>query len=869
MSLKNTANEAVDEEFADKLKPDTKLMLGQYTIEGFLAAGGFGITYLAKDSLGRRVVIKECFPGSFCRRQNHSVMPRSRAHQNELKSIVRLFSQEAMALAKMNHPNIVGVHQVFEENNTAYMALDYVHGRDLLEILEENPETLKPDLVEGYLVKILDAVKHIHILDMLHRDIAPDNIIINEAGEPILIDFGAARESSNERVTRMLSAMRVVKDGYSPQEFYIAGSEQGPSCDLYSLAASFYHIATGELPPDSQARLSACAAGDEDPYVSLGEKTDAYSKRFVTALDKAMSVLPRDRMQSADEWLAHLGGEVEAAPAAAAAKPAKAAAATGEKKSFMPILLGTTAIAAAAGAGFFYFSNTGTEAPSATLDGGNVVATAPATPAPTVTPEPAPATPAPATETATVTPEPAPAAPEATAEAAAPVFPLPTAPAEPEPETAAIPEPAQPETAVEPEIAALPTPVEPEAPAVVTPEPEAPIDVAALPTPVVPDLPQIRPAPRPVIEAAPEPVLPDLPEVENVTVEIAGLTPPAVEEASIIAPARLEALDPTGLPAGIDSVQVATSALQDVQPVIDTTAPEAPAPEPEPVVVAEPEPAPVVEPEPAPEPVVVAEAEPAPQPEAAAPASDDNSSLAFFMAMGQNNQPDIVSAARPSTAAAAPAPAAPAAAPAPAATPAAAPATGQAVSAEEAGIVTRYVPILPFTLSSWQPGMAAFVGDNGPAWLTQSARIVTINGQRVDTNDQIVAELEKAAAASNTALVDVTFGIEPQLNAAIEEHTLALETEQHTLLLNGLRLAAREANGTWITEIVDAPAGSNFRAGDALVSYVATWEDLNGPDSLTTILERELAKGTSTFSFAVSRDGEIWVEAFNLTSLAN
>ena len=133
----------------------------------------------------------------------------------------------------------------------------------------------------------------------MHRDVSPDNIIINEQGEPILIDFGAARESTNERVTRMLSALRVVKDGYSPQEFYIAGSDQSPSCDLYSLAASFYHIITREIPPDSQLRLSASAAGDDDPYVSLGEKTNAYSKKFVTGLDKAMSSLPRDRMQSA------------------------------------------------------------------------------------------------------------------------------------------------------------------------------------------------------------------------------------------------------------------------------------------------------------------------------------------------------------------------------------------------------------------------------------------------------------------------------------------------------------------------------------------------------------------------------------------
>ena len=122
--------------FVDELKPGTKLMHGQYVIESFLNAGGFGITYLARDSLDRKVVIKECFPGAFCRRSRAVVQARSRAHQNELKSIVRLFVQEARSLAKLDHPNIVGVHQVFEDNDTAYMALDFVSGRDMLDIIE-------------------------------------------------------------------------------------------------------------------------------------------------------------------------------------------------------------------------------------------------------------------------------------------------------------------------------------------------------------------------------------------------------------------------------------------------------------------------------------------------------------------------------------------------------------------------------------------------------------------------------------------------------------------------------------------------------------------------------------------------------------
>ena len=206
--------------FVDELKPGTKLMHGQYTIENFLNAGGFGITYLAKDSLDRKIVIKECFPGAFCRRSRYVVQARSRAHQNELKSIVRLFVQEARSLAKLDHPNIVGVHQVFEDNDTAYMALDFVEGRDLLDTIEDPNHTLTPPQIKKILKEVLGAVGFIHDQVILHRDISPDNILINQDLHPVLIDFGAAREEATKQ-SRVLSALRVVKDGYSPQEFYM------------------------------------------------------------------------------------------------------------------------------------------------------------------------------------------------------------------------------------------------------------------------------------------------------------------------------------------------------------------------------------------------------------------------------------------------------------------------------------------------------------------------------------------------------------------------------------------------------------------------------------------------------------------------
>lgn len=291
------------EEFVDELKPGTELFHGQFKIDRFINSGGFGITYLARDSLDRPVVIKECFPGSFCRRSESIVRARSRAHQNEYKSIVRLFVQEAKSLSKLIHPNIVGVHQVFEDNDTAYMAIDFVDGRDLLAIIEDKDASLTPELVTSYLVKLLGAVDFIHTSGVLHRDISPDNILINEENEPILIDFGAAREEAS-KTSRALSALRVVKDGYSPQEFYISGSLQSDSSDLYALAASFYHAITGFAPPNSQARLAALADDSAvDPYVPLAGQHEGYSEKFLEAIDTAMNVLPRDRIKSAREWL--------------------------------------------------------------------------------------------------------------------------------------------------------------------------------------------------------------------------------------------------------------------------------------------------------------------------------------------------------------------------------------------------------------------------------------------------------------------------------------------------------------------------------------------------------------------------------------
>ncbi|HMS93622.1 MAG TPA: protein kinase [Tabrizicola sp.] len=299
------------EDIVDELPPGTKLLRGQYTIVRYLNSGGFGITYLAKDSLDRNVVIKECFPSSFCRRSKTVVAARSRAHTAELRSVVQLFVREARNLAKIVHPNIVAVHQVFEDNFTAYMAIDFIDGLDLQEVIEG--QGTKPTASEIVVIteKLLAAVGFIHAHDMLHRDISPDNVLIDKSGEPILIDFGAARDEASQK-NRAMSALRVVKDGYSPQEFYIAGSDQGPWSDLYALGATLYHLITGEAPTNGQARLAALAEGRPDPYLALDGRVAGYPPGFLAAIDKAMSTLPGQRVQSANEWLAMFAGSAPA-----------------------------------------------------------------------------------------------------------------------------------------------------------------------------------------------------------------------------------------------------------------------------------------------------------------------------------------------------------------------------------------------------------------------------------------------------------------------------------------------------------------------------------------------------------------------------
>ncbi|KUP94024.1 serine/threonine protein kinase [Tritonibacter horizontis] len=302
------------------LSGGARLLQGQYQIEQPLIAGGFGITYLARDSLDRRVVIKECFPAEVCERDGTQVRPRGPAQLRIYKTVLRNFLREAHLLARAVHPNIVPVHQVFRENGTGYIAMDFVDGLDLLALQETQGHRLTAEMRQACLTQALGALAALHDQGILHRDISPDNLIWTRDNRLMLIDFGAACTVCPEEQAASEGAM-AVKDGYSPHELYERGAIARPSSDLYALGATMVFLLTGEAPAAGPDRLAAVARGDMDPLMHLlpDNRPDAALWHSVA---KALSVLPGARYQSAADWLADLRatGTVASAPPAPVAE---------------------------------------------------------------------------------------------------------------------------------------------------------------------------------------------------------------------------------------------------------------------------------------------------------------------------------------------------------------------------------------------------------------------------------------------------------------------------------------------------------------------------------------------------------------------
>ena len=279
--------------------PDGTELAGDYKIVRVLGAGGFGVTYLADEpELTRKVSIKEYFPSDFAlRTESLEATPRSEGCTSDYNWGLDRFVEEAQTLAKFDHHNIVKVHRIFRANNTAYMVLRFEEGKNFKSWLKDLGRAPRQKELDQIVAPLLDALEVIHKADFLHRDIAPDNIIIRNTGDPVLIDFGAARSDiAAHSKTKTVSAL--VKPGYSPYEQYAETSrQQGPWTDIYAFAATLYHAVTGKRPPDSPSRML------KDEMVPVREAAlGGYRASFLDAIQQALTLVVDGRPRSVAAW---------------------------------------------------------------------------------------------------------------------------------------------------------------------------------------------------------------------------------------------------------------------------------------------------------------------------------------------------------------------------------------------------------------------------------------------------------------------------------------------------------------------------------------------------------------------------------------
>ena len=234
------------------LPPGTRLNSGRYAVGKVLGQGGFGITYLGSDSRARRpLAIKEFFPfGSI--RSGTDVQPSSGMGTAEFAETRMKFLDEARVLAQFHHPGIVDVYGGFQENNTVYMVMEFLRGRSLGDLIAERGALPQREAV-GYIERAGQALAVVHEANILHRDIKPDNVMLTDDGRVVLIDFGTARVFAAGMTSRMTT---MVTPGYAPLEQYGHQVRFGPFTDVYALAATLYHLLTGQMPAPATDRAS-------------------------------------------------------------------------------------------------------------------------------------------------------------------------------------------------------------------------------------------------------------------------------------------------------------------------------------------------------------------------------------------------------------------------------------------------------------------------------------------------------------------------------------------------------------------------------------------------------------------------------------
>ena len=266
-------------------------MLQDYIITKVLSTGGFSFVYLAQDMNKNTVAIKEYMPtGLALREEGATVLLGTDDDAATFKHGLKCFFEEGLALAKIDHKNIVRVTNFFRENNTVYMVMQYERGKSLQDYILSQPEPVNEKFVRRVFSELLNGLREVHAQKLLHLDIKPANIYIRLDGSPVLLDFGSARQTLTQVQSKLSPSYT---PGFAPPEQYFERKQLGPWSDIYSVGASMYSCMMRSAPIAANLRVS------EDhlaPAVKVGK--GIYTEELLKTIDGCLKLDYMERPQS-------------------------------------------------------------------------------------------------------------------------------------------------------------------------------------------------------------------------------------------------------------------------------------------------------------------------------------------------------------------------------------------------------------------------------------------------------------------------------------------------------------------------------------------------------------------------------------------